>query len=67
MGGVWHIKAGFQARWWDGTLIEARVRLDPFAQGWSGGLAPFFLSPLLIIYLLFPCLMLTLVLSSNNV
>ena len=36
---------------WYGTPIEARVRLDPFAQGLSGGLTPFFLSPLLIIYL----------------
>ena len=45
--------------------IEAQVRLDPFAQGWSGRSTPFFLSHLLIIYLLFPYLVLTLVLSSN--
>ena len=46
---------------WYGTLIEARVRLDPFAQGWSGGSVPFFLS-LLSIYLSFfyPYLKLTL-------
>ena len=47
--------------------IEARVCLDPFAWRWSGGSTPFFLSPLLIIYLFFPYLMHTLVSSSNYV
>ena len=51
---------------WYGTPIEARVRLDPFAQGYSGGSTPFFLSPLLSIYLLFPYFMLTLILSYNH-
>ena len=30
--------------WWYGTPFEARVHLDPFAQGWSGGSTPFSLS-----------------------
>ena len=52
-------------RQWYGTPIEAWVRLDPFAQGWSGGSHPSF-SLLFLIYLLYPYLMLTLGSSSNN-
>ena len=41
-------------RRWYGTPIKARVRLNPFAWGWSGGSTPFFLSlsPLSYLYII---------------
>ena len=53
-------------RRWYGTPIEARVRLDPFAQGWLGGSAPFFLSLLFLIYQIFLYHILTLGSSSKS-
>ena len=51
---------------WYGTPIEARVRLDPFARGWSGGWAPFFLSLLPYSSIFYPYHMLTLDHNSNS-
>ena len=45
--------------------IKARVSLDPFAQAWSSGSTPFFLSLSLSTYLIFSYFILTLGLSSN--
>ena len=53
-------------RRWYGMPIEAQVRLDLFARGWSCGSTPFFLSLMLFFYLLYPHLMLTLGSSSNK-
>ena len=44
---------------------RSRLGLNPFAQEWSSGPTPFFLSPFFI-YLLFPYLMLTLESGSNK-
>ena len=55
----------FAPRRWYGTLIEARVRLDPFARGWSGGSIPFFLSLLSYSSIFYPYHMLTLNHNSN--
>ena len=54
-------------RQWYGTPIEALVRLHPFAQGWSGGSTPFFLSLLSYdLSIFYSYLVLTLDLSSNT-
>ena len=52
---------------WYGTPIEAQVRLDLSARGWSGGSAPFFLSLLCYyLFIFYPYLILTLDLRSNK-